>query len=155
MLAQYSQAIVSTRCRDRFHRDGLKKPRFHLTTFFDSQGTLSNARPYPWVGEQKAFITDIDCWDTPNGLYIIANLEAPWSHDINAFYQQQGFVDAHPHNPHLTLVKQATSPDLVPYRHLIGRVIVFNDHQHKTLSADRAQSANNGNTLNKRSEVHE
>jgi hypothetical protein len=127
----YSAAYLSYGSERMFKELGVNKDKLHMTTCFDTTATIKPENNIDIV-HKTAVIANITEWETPSGLYVVAELtDCGWSAVMNAHYKALGAIEDLPHNPHITLMK-SSSPELVEkLKVLVGREVVFNDHAIK------------------------
>jgi hypothetical protein len=104
---------------------GVSKP-VHLTTYFNQAATFEFS--VPWQPAKSAVIRAISAWEIAGRTYLVAELDCPWSADINRALSGLHGQESIPHNPHLTLEKNSLHGAASKYQQLVGMRIEFDRH---------------------------
>lgn len=123
----YAAAYLSENSQKKFKNLGIDKT-LHITTCFDNSATISENDNIS-VKDMKATIKEIKEWNTPNGVYLVAELsDCDWSKKVNEHFTKLGAVEDLPHKPHMTLLKEGSKTLMESLQVLIGEEIEFDKH---------------------------
>ena len=114
---------------NEFHkRLDVQKNDFHMTTCFDTSAKITDLDNFKF-SPQKATISAVKEWKTPNGVMVIMELkDCGWSKKINKCFHALGAIEDLEHIPHVTLEK-TSNPDLVEkLQCLVGQELIFDKH---------------------------
>lgn len=131
MAFAYSAAYLSQGSNKLFEDLGVEKGKLHMTTCFDTTAQMKPSDNIDIV-YKSALIAAITEWNTPSGVYVVAELDdCLWSSILNQHYISLGAVEDLPHKPHITLMK-SSSPELVEkLQSLVGETVYFDSHTIK------------------------
>ncbi len=126
-MKRYTAAWLDKDSEKMLSLFGITK-KVHLTTFFDAGSKLHTIDKYNWSGIKTATITKVSLWPVGDTHYLVAEVNAPWSLEINTHYLAQGGIEDLTHRPHITLMKNPGKDDLEHLQLLVSVKLVFNSH---------------------------
>jgi hypothetical protein len=82
----------------------------------------------PWQPAKNALIRAISEWDIAGHTHAVAEFDCPWSAAIDRALSGRHGKESIPHNPHLTLDKNALHGAAGKYQQRVGRLIELDRH---------------------------
>lgn len=128
----FAAAYLDSASNDLIKEQGFEKEDFHMTTCFDTSGSIVEMPIYSFP-LKTAVIKAVVEWPVKDDVYLVAELaDCEWSSQLNTLMKAYGAIEDLPHNPHITLIKGNAKGTSEHHQGMVGMKLSFNRHVIKS-----------------------